>query len=281
MKDILIKNSKKIKLFFVYLLLIAFVLISIMPIYWMWQASIKPFDPSVNDPFAFPTGFTLEYLMEAWTTGRMGIYMRNSLMVAVPRVGFVLLFSSMAGFAFGKLTWKGRDVFFYFILFGMMIPINAMIIPIYYNVQRLGMINTLWAMILPAFGLSMPFACFMMRSFFKDLPNEIVESAIIDGASKFKTWRHIMLPLTKPAFVSLLIFEFMWSWNDYLLPMLMVYSDQYRTLPLGLMYFQGEYSTNVSLVAAGVTICTLPIILVYSLFQRTFVEGITAGAVKG
>lgn len=281
MIDIMKRNSKKIKLCFIYLLLIFFVFVSIMPIYWMWQASIKPFDPTINDPFSFPKGFTFEYLIEAWTTGRMGIYMRNSIMVAIPRVSFVLLFSSMAGFAFGKLKWKGRDAFFYFILFGMMIPINAMIIPIYYNVQRLGMINTLWAMILPAFGLSMPFACFMMRSFFRDLPNEIMESAIIDGANKFKTFQHIMLPLTKPAFVSLLIFEFMWSWNDYLLPMLMVYSDRYRTLPLGLMYFQGEYSTNVSLVAAGVTICTLPIILVYSLFQRTFVEGITAGAVKG
>ena len=262
-------------------ILILFVLVSVLPIFWMWMAAIKPFDPSVNDPFAFPTSVTFEYIKEAWTTGRMGGYMKNSILVAVPRVFVVLLLSSMAGYAFGKLKWKGRNQIFYFILIGMMIPINAMIIPLYYNVQQLGMINTLQAMILPYFGLSMPFACFMMRSFFRELPDELIESATIDGAGKWKAWLYVMLPLTKPALTSLLIFEFMWSWNDYLLPMLMVYDDKYRTLPLGLMYVQGEYTLNTSLIAAGVTICTVPIIIVYSIFQRSFVDGITAGAVKG
>lgn len=264
-----------------YVILILFVFISILPIYWMWQSAIRPIDPLVNDPFSFPKGFTLKYLIEAWTTGRMGSYMKNSIFVAIPRVFFVLLLSSLAGYSFGKLKWKGRNLVFMFILVGMMIPINAMIIPIYYNIQRMGMINTLWSMILPSFGLSMPFACFLMRSFFRELPDEIMESSTIDGASKFKTWIYVMLPLTKPALTSLLIFEFMWAWNDYLLPMLMVYDDKFRTLPLGLMYFQGEYTMNTSLIAAGVTICTLPIILVYAIFQRTFVEGITAGAIKG
>ena len=265
----------------VHALLILFVFISILPIFWMWLAAIKPFDPSVNDPFAFPVAVTLEYIKEAWTTGRMGLYMRNSILVAIPRVTVVLLLASMAGYAFGKLKWKGRDLVFKFLLLGMMIPINAMIIPLYYNIQQMGMINSLQAMILPYFGLSMPFACFMMRSFFRELPNELVESAIIDGAGKFKTWMYVMLPLTKPALTSLLIFEFMWSWNDYLLPMLMVYDDNFRTLPLGLMYFQGEYTMNTSLIAAAVTICTVPILIVYSIFQRSFIDGITAGAVKG
>lgn len=275
------KMKKHIGHGMIYVILILFVFISVLPIFWMWLAAIKPFEPSVNDPFAFPTSFTLEYIKEAWTTGRMGTYMKNSILVAVPRVAVVLLLASLAGYAFGKLKWKGRDFVFKFILVGMMIPINAMIIPLYYNIQRLGMINSLQAMILPYFGLSMPFACFMMRSFFRELPDELMESAIIDGAGKWKTWLHVMLPLTKPALTTLLIFEFMWSWNDYLLPMLMVYDDKYRTLPLGLMYFQGEYTMNTSLIAAGVTICTIPILIVYSIFQRSFVEGITAGAVKG
>lgn len=275
------KMKKHIGHGMIYVILVLFVFISVLPIFWMWLAAIKPFDPSVNDPFAFPTSFTLEYIKEAWTTGRMGTYMKNSILVAVPRVAVVLLLASLAGYAFGKLKWKGRDFVFKFILVGMMIPINAMIIPLYYNIQRLGMINSLQAMILPYFGLSMPFACFMMRSFFRELPDELMESAIIDGAGKWKTWLHVMLPLTKPALTTLLIFEFMWSWNDYLLPMLMVYDDKYRTLPLGLMYFQGEYTMNTSLIAAGVTICTIPILIVYSIFQRSFVEGITAGAVKG
>lgn len=275
------KTKKYLTYGIIHIILIVFVFVSILPIFWMWLAAIKPFDPTVNDPFAFPTSVTFEYIKEAWTTGRMGLYMRNSIMVAIPRVGAVLLLASLAGYSFGKLKWKGRDQIFKFLLLGMMIPINAMIIPLYYNIQKLGMINSLQAMILPYFGLSMPFACFMMRSFFRELPDELVESATIDGAGKLKTWMYVMLPLTKPALTSLVIFEFMWSWNDYLLPMLMVYDDKFRTLPLGLMYFQGEYTMNTSLIAAAVTICTVPILIVYSIFQRSFVDGITAGAVKG
>ncbi len=261
--------------------LIMFFFISILPIYWMWQAAIQPFTMNFSSPFKFPTGFTLEYLRDAWFDGKMGLYMRNSVFVAIPRVAVVLTFASLAGYALGKLHWKGRELVFNFILIGMMIPINAMLIPIYYSIQQVGLIDSLWAMVLPYFGLSMPFSCFLLRAFYKELPMEIVESAKIDGANKIKTWAHIMLPLTKPALMSLLIFEFMWSWNDYLIPMLTVYSDKFRTLPIGLMYFQGEYTMNTSLVAAGVTICTLPIILLYCIFQRSFVSGITAGAVKG
>jgi raffinose/stachyose/melibiose transport system permease protein len=260
-------------------ILILFVFVSIMPIFWMWQASVQPIDPKQNNPFVLPRSFTLDNLVKAWTVGKMGIYLRNSLIVAIPRVFGVLLMGSLAGYAFGKLKWKGRDFVFSFLLFGMMIPINAMLIPIYYAVKPL--INTYWVLILPYFGLSMPFACFMLRAFYRELPDEIMESATIDGANKLRTWVSIMLPLTKPALSALLIFEFMWSWNDYLLPMLLVYDDQYRTLPLGLMYFQGEYTLKTSLVAAGVTICTLPIFIAYCFFQRSFVKGITAGAVKG
>lgn len=273
------RSKYRLSAIFLNIILILFVFISILPIFWMWQASLQPVDPTQNNPFVLPTGFTMENLEKAWTVGKMGLYMRNSLIVAIPRVLGVLLFGSLAGYAFGKLKWKGRDLVFSFLLFGMMVPINAMLIPIFYSVKPL--INTHWALILPYFGLSMPFACFLLRAFYRELPDEITESATIDGASKFRTWFSIMLPLTKPALSALLIFEFMWSWNDYLLPMLLVYDDEIRTLPLGLMYFQGEYTLKTSLVAAGVTICTLPIIIAYCFFQRSFVQGITAGAVKG
>ncbi|NCC77570.1 MAG: carbohydrate ABC transporter permease, partial [Clostridia bacterium] len=193
----------------------------------------------------------------------------------------VLTLSSLAGYSFGNLYFPGRDAVFSFMLFGLMIPVQAMIIPIYYNIQRMGLINTRAAMIIPYFGLSMPFAIFMMRAFFKDLPSEMMDSARIDGCNEFLTFGYIMLPLIKPAVTSLLVFEFMWSWNDFFLPMLMIYDDAYRTLPLGLMYFFGKYTVDHSLVAAGVTICTLPIIAVYTLFQRKFEQGLTAGAIKG
>lgn len=264
-----------------YFFLILFFFISILPIWWIWQAALIPKGPTNIDPFAFPTNPTFDNIVEAWTVGKMSSYMINSILVAVPRVAVVLFLSSLAGYAFGKLKFFGRDKVFSFILFGMMIPIQAMAIPLYYNIQRLGMINTRWALILPYFGLSMPFDIFMMRAFFKSLPSELMESATIDGCNEFQTFLHIMLPLTKPALLALMVFEFMWSWNDFFLPMLMIYNDEYRTLPLGLMYFSGRYATDQSLVAAGVMISTLPIIVVYIIFQRQFVEGLTVGAVKG
>ncbi|MBZ4674182.1 MAG: sugB 1, partial [Spirochaeta sp.] len=265
----------------IYAVLIIFVLIAILPLYWMWQAAFRQTDLTHYDPFAFPKALTFTKIVEAWTKGRMSVYMRNSVIVAVPRVLAILLLASLAGFSFGSLKWKGRNAVFAFILLGMMIPIQAMIIPIYYNMQRFGLINTFWAMIIPPVGMMMPFAIFMMRSFFSDIPGEIMDSAVVDGCSKGKSWLYIMLPQVKPALVSLLIFEFMWSWNDYLLPMLVVYDDSKRTLPMGLNYFQGRYTMDQALIAAGVTISTLPIIIVYVIFQRSFIQGITAGAVKG
>jgi ABC-type glycerol-3-phosphate transport system permease component len=277
------QRIKRLKLnhIIIYAVLIIFVLIAILPLYWMWQAAFRQTDLTHYDPFAFPKALTFTKIVEAWTKGRMSVYMRNSIIVAVPRVLAILFLASLAGFSFGSLKWKGRNAIFAFILLGMMIPIQAMIIPIYYNMQRFGLINTFWAMIIPPVGMMMPFAIFMMRSFFSDIPGEIMDSAVVDGCSKGKSWLYIMLPQVKPALVSLLIFEFMWSWNDYLLPMLVVYDDSKRTLPMGLNYFQGRYTMDQALIAADVTISTLPIIIVYVIFQRSFIQGITAGAVKG
>lgn len=264
-----------------YLILFAAVLISILPLYWMWQAAFVPSEQLNLDPFAIPKSITLENFKNAWIVGKMGTYMMNSILVAIPRVLGVLILSSLAGYAFGKLKFAGRDKIFSFMLFGMMLPVQAMVIPLYYNLQRMGLINTRWAMIIPYFGLSMPFGVFMMRAFFRDLPDELLESATIDGCNEFTSFFYVMMPLIKPALSALLVFEFMWSWNDMFIPMLVVYSDSARTLPLGLMFFAGKYTVDHSLIAAGVTICTLPIILVYTLFQKSFMTGITAGAIKG
>lgn len=265
-----------------YAVLIIFLLISILPIFWVVSAALKPsVELNTSNPFALPAALTFANLVEAWTIGKMNIYFVNSIIVAVPRVFIILVLSTLAGFAFGKLKFPGRNALFYFLLIGMMVPIQAMIIPLYYSMQNYGLINTYWAMIIPSFGLAMPFAVFMMRAFYRDIPDEMMDSAKIDGCGDFKTFLYIMLPLMMPAVTSLLVFEFSASWNDFLLPLLFVYNDDFRTLPLGLMYFAGEYTTNQSLVAAGVTIAIIPIIAVYIIFQRKFIEGITAGSVKG
>lgn len=267
--------------FITYIILILFLLIAILPLIWMWFAAFRVQDITNPDPFAWPRAFTFNNIIKAWTLGRMSTYIWNSILVAVPRVSIILLLASLAGFAFGKLRWKFRDVIFTFILIGLMLPIQAMIIPIFYNMQSLGLVNTRWALIIPALGMSMPFTCFMMRAFYRDLPDELMDSASIDGCNKFMIWLRIMAPLTKPALVTLLIFEFMGSWNEYFMPNLMIFTDHLRTMPLGLIYYRTKYSVDHAMIAAGVTICTFPIIIIFTLLQRSFTAGITAGAVKG
>lgn len=275
------RNGQVLKTAIIYFVLIVFLFISVLPIFWVVMAALKDSVELNSNPFSLPKSITFANISEAWTVGRMNDYFLNSVIVAVPRVFAILALSTLAGFAFGKLAFPGRDLLFYFILVGMMVPIQAMLIPLYYTMQNLGFINTYWALIIPSLGLSMPFAIFMMRAFFRDIPDDMMDSAKIDGCGDFKTFLYIMLPLIMPAVTSLIVFEFSASWNDFLLPLLFVYDDAYRTLPLGLMYFSGEYTTNQSLVAAGVTIAIVPIIVVFVIFQRKFIEGITAGSVKG
>jgi raffinose/stachyose/melibiose transport system permease protein len=274
-------SSGYVKQILTYLVLVTFLLISIMPVIWILLAALKPVNELNTNLFAFPNHLTFANFSEAWSVGKMGQYLVNSVIVAIPRVFFILVLASLAGFGFGKLKFPGRDALFFFFLFGMMVPIQAMVIPLYYTMQRLDLINTYWALILPSLGLAMPFAIFMMRTFFRDLPDELMDASKIDGCNNFTSYLHIMLPLTIPALTSLLVFEFMWSWNDFLLPLLFVYDDAYRTLPLGMMYFFGEYTSNQSLIAAGVSIAIVPIIFIYILFQRKFIDGITSGSVKG
>lgn len=267
----------------IYLFLILFVIISLYPIVFSWFAALKTKTELMTspNPLTLPKTVTFQNFIDAWSIGKMGRYFINSICVTVPTVIGILLLSSMAGFAFGKLKFPGSKKLFFLFLVGMMIPGQATIISLYYTIVDFGLVNNYLAVILPTLGTAMPFAIFMMRSFYKDLPEELLDSSRIDGCNLFRAFWNIFVPLTMPALSALLVFEFMWIWNDLQLPLLVFYDDNVRTLPLGLKYFQGEHSSNQALIAAGVTICTLPITIVYLIFQRTFIRGITAGAVKG
>lgn len=267
----------------VYGFLILMLYLSLMPLVYTWLASFKSSAELMTspNPLTFPRVWTLENYPQAWTTAKMGRYMLNSVMVTVPSVLGVLTLASLAGFAFGKLRFPGRDRLFFFFLCGMMVPGQALIISLFYTITKLGLINNPWGLILPRLGTSMPFAIFMLRAFYRDLPGELMDSSLIDGCNAFQAFIRIFAPLTIPALSALMVLEFMWSWNEMQLPMMILYDDSVRTVPLGLLYFRGKYSTNQTMVATAVTISTIPIVLIYLAFQRTFIRGITAGAVKG
>lgn len=267
--------------FFKYSILAAFSLISITPIFVMWMAALKSSSEIFKDPFSLPTILHWENLARAWTVGRFSQYLGNSIIITAPTVIGVVTLSCLAGYAFGRLRFVGSKVLFFIFLLGLMVPFQSIMIPMYYDLKELKLLGSYWAMILPATALGLPFGIFLMQAFFHDLPSDLADAARVDGCSEFGVFFKIMLPLAGPAVSTLVVFQFMWTWNAFLMPLLFLNEESLRPIALGIMFFSGRFTMNYGLVAAGVTLATLPLIVIYIIFQRQFMRGLTAGALKG
>jgi multiple sugar transport system permease protein len=191
----------------------------------------------------------------------------------------VVLISAMAGYSFAKKRFFASRFLFYIMVFTMIIPRNIMIVPLFKIIHSLNLFNSMWGLILPNLGAT--FGVFMMRQFMSTIPNELIEAATIDGASELRIFFRLMLPLTKPAIAALAIFTFITIWNDYLWHLLVISSKDLRTLPLGIATLQEENLQRAGLVIAGAVIASLPMIVIFFMFEKSFTKGITAGSVKG
>lgn len=208
----------------------------------------------------------------------IGRYFLNSTIVVVGTCFFNNLFGSMAAYAFAKKKFPGRDKLFWVYLSTMMIPCQVTIIPVFVIMKKLGLINTYWALMIPfvnAFGV------FLIRQFMVNVPNELLEAAKIDGCGEFNLFVSIVLPLIKPVLISLTIFTFISSWNDYLWPLIFTTSDSMQTMTLAVAMLQGNMTVNWGLVMAGCTISFLPPFILYIILQKQFVEGIALSGIKG
>jgi raffinose/stachyose/melibiose transport system permease protein len=263
-----------------YLVLVVFAVLSLIPILWMWVAARRSRNEVLADPFALPKSLDFGNLAEAWTVGRFGAYFLNSVITTAPTVAGVVALSCLAGYGFARFTFRGKTFMFYAFLLGLMVPFQSIMIPLYYELRDLGMLGTYWAFILPAIGLGLPFGIFLMQAYFRGIPTDLGDAAKIDGCSEFQIFWHVMLPLAGPAVATLTVFQFVWTWNAFLMPLLYLQSESLRPIPLGMMFFQGRYTSDIGLLAAGVTIATVPVVIIYLIFQRQFIRGITAGAVK-
>lgn len=264
-----------------YALLTIFLVIALAPVMLMWMSAFKTRQEISVAPLALPTSLNFSNLLQAWTVGRFGAYVGNSVIITIPVVVGVVLLSAMAGYGFARHRFWGSEFVFYAFLIGLMVPFQSIMIPLYFNIKNLGLLGTYWAMILPAIGLGLPFGIFLMQSFFRGLPHELADSARVDGCNEFQVFWRVLLPLAKPAISSLVVFQFMWTWNAYLMPLLLLNQESLRPVTLGLMFFQGRYTSDYALISAGVTIVTFPIILIYVIMQRQFLRGLTAGALRG
>jgi len=268
-------------------MLLAVALMMILPFLWMVSTSVKTpgtefgyppkFIPDSIDPSAYIRLFTLV---------NFGQYFLNTIIVTGATVLGQLLICSMAAYAFARLHFLGRDVIFLFFLATMMIPFQIILIPLYLMVFAAGGVNTYWGLIVP--GISSAFGIFLLRQAFLSVPRDLQDAARVDGASEWTIYSRIFLPLNGPALATLGVFAFMGAWTDLLWPLLMARDKGLRTLELGLAYFTASASgfgqltqPNWPLIMAGAVVVMLPVLVVYFLTQRYFVEGISLTGVKG
>jgi raffinose/stachyose/melibiose transport system permease protein len=264
-----------------YLLLTPFLLLTIIPFIIIFLTALKNNSELGRGAFALPEVWRWSNFIQAWTQARFAQYFSNSVIVAVPVVAVSTLLSVMTGYAFGRMRFPLSRLLFFVMLVGFMVPQEAFIIPLYHNMRALGLLDTYWVLILPQIGLSVSFGTFWMRAFFAEVPQDLVDAATMDGCNSWDTLWRVLFPIARPAILTMVVLFFVWTWNDFLLALVLISTEQFRTLPLGLAFFQGRYTTNTPLIAAGAVIVALPTILLYIFFQRQFIRGITAGAVEG
>lgn len=262
------------------IVLLAGALITLVPFIWMVSTSFK----DIADVFKYPPTFLGEtfkwqnYPNVLETIDFLGM-LKNTVIVTIVVAFGQLLTSSMAGFAFSYLDFRGREVIFNIFLFAIMIPFHVMLIPTFVLMKNMNLLNTLWSLILPC--IISPLGIFMMRQSYMSTPRSLGEAAEIDGCSKLGIWWRIYLPLTKPTLATLAIFSFMQSWNDFIRPLIFLNSNQKMTLTLGLYNMIGNYATDWGLMMAAVIMSILPVLIFYLALQDFFVEGIAMTGLKG
>lgn len=256
------------------------VVLTLIPLVNMFSAALQPAD--INPVgLKWPDDPQWINFITAFNKGNVWRLMGSSLFIVLFVVPTALVFSTLAGYALGNLKFRGGRFVFIFLILGLTIPFEALMIPLYYEMKFLGVINTQWAVIFPLIGLFMPFSVIWMRAHFLGIPQELSEAAKVDGAGVVKEFLHIQLPLAKPALSALSILLFLWTWNQFLLPVVLIADPLDRTVAGALTFFQGQYSSSIPLLNAGALIIIIPSILVFAFFQRQFISALLQGAVKG
>ena len=264
-----------------YAILLAFSVIAVWPIVAIVLLAFnKP--GTLTYGLGLPAQWSLDSFAKAWTEGGIGPAMFHSFIVASAVVILALVLSLMTGYAFGTMKFRGREPLFYFLLLGIMIPYQATIIPLYYDFQFIHLTNTYLALILPQMAFSVPFGTFWMRAYFRGFPKELLEAARIDGANVWQVLWRVAVPNAGPAALALSLILFIWTWNDLLIAIVMIQNPDMQMAPAVLAFFAGaQRGPELPTVAAAAVLVALPIVAIYSLLQRRYIEGVVAGAVTG
>ena len=273
--------QKKLPRFFQYLVLVLVTLIIVVPIVIMVFGALKTRGEMFTNPYTIPIPPRWENFVQILAMGSFWNMLRNSLVVMAASTAGVLITSSLAAFVFARMQFRGKELAFNILTLGLMFPITVAIMPVYLVVRQMQLIDHLLAVILVQTAFGIAGNTLILRGFFLSIPVELQDAASIDGCSTFGFFWRILMPLAQPALAAVGALTMIVSWNDLLTPLVLLNSDKLWTLPLGTMQFQGQYSSDLALTAAFVTLSALPAIIFYIFAERQIVAGLTAGAIKG
>jgi ABC-type glycerol-3-phosphate transport system permease component len=262
-----------------YAIVIVLAVLTIFPLVWMVLTSLTP----QNQVFGalLPTTLDLSGYGRIWTAGSFPHAFANSVFVTAMTVVIIVGVATLTGYAFARLTFPAREWIFYVFLAAMMIPGQAILVPMFIFLKQIHFLDTLPGLSFSYLGGALPFATFLMRAFFKTLPSELGDAGKIDGCSDFGVFRRVYLPLTSPGIATITIFQFVGTWNEFMFANTLIATPELKTLQPALFAAVGQYSTDWPALTAGLTMATVPIVIVYLALQRQFIRGMTAGALKG
>ncbi|WP_239617314.1 carbohydrate ABC transporter permease [Cohnella mopanensis] len=260
-----------------------YAIISVYPLVWMLFYSLKDNNEIfVTNPFGFPTNLRFENYTSAISQFNVPKYFMNSVFVTVITVVGTIVLAVMFAYSAARLRWRGKTIAQMYIVIGMFVPVQVIMIPLAILVRDFNLTNTYSSLIIPYIAFNISFSSMVFYGFFRTIPNELEESACLDGANIYQTFYKIMLPLVKPSIATMVIFVFLAAWNEYPIALMLISDEALKTLPLGLQFFQGQFTTNWGAMGAAMTIASLPTVLVYILFSEQVEKAMTVGsAVKG
>ena len=263
-----------------HVMLALFALLALAPLVIVVLAAMHPSGTLLSGA-GLPDSFSLSTFRTAWDEGGFSQLMTSSAIVAVTVVALTTVLSIPAGYAFGTMRFPFADLLFYVILTGIVVPFESLFVPLYYSFRNVGLTDSYWGLILPQTGLSISFGVFWMRAFFRSLPPELSDAARVDGATSWRILWRVLVPIGRPAIVTMVLLVFMWTWNEFLLALVMISDQTHRTAPLGLSAFQSRYGVDIPGVSAAAVFVAAPVVILYVLTQRQFLRGMLAGSIKG
>nr|WP_321306900.1 carbohydrate ABC transporter permease [uncultured Sphaerochaeta sp.] len=264
-----------------HIFLTIFAMVTIFPLYITFIMAFKSNQEILTNVMSLPHAFSIESLIDVWVSKKFSLYFLNSVLVVIPHITIILLLTTMFSYGIVFLKIPFGRVIFSIILIGFMIPIQTIIIPLFYTLNNLKLTNSLFALGIVEVVIYIPFCIFLLRSFMMNIPRSLYEAALIDGATNFQLIADVIIPMSKAALLTIIILQFKNSWNEYLLPLVLLVNEKVHTLPLGFSRLQGgRYTLNYNMIGAGSIIMSIPMIIVFLLFQGKFISGIAGGAVK-